>query len=238
MPIAEVCTLEPGEEVVSLVSLADDTPTLAIGTANGVVKRLAPGDAPNRDAWEVIALKDGDTVVGATPVADADELVFVSSDSSLLRFSASAVRPQGRTAAGMAGIRLAPGQKVVHFGGIAADGPASAVVTIAGASDALPGTETGSVKTTPFDLYPAKGRATGGVRTQRFLRGEDTLVLAWVGVAPPHATGSAGQPVELPEPDPRRDASGVALRRRSSRSADRAAHLAVASGRRGQVSLD
>ncbi|MEP7764149.1 DNA topoisomerase (ATP-hydrolyzing) [Sanguibacter sp. 25GB23B1] len=211
VPVAEVCTLDPGERMITLVSLDDDAPTLALGTANGTVKRLAQGDVPNRDAWEVISLKDGDEVVGATPVTDADELVFVSSDSSLLRFAASAVRPQGRTAAGMAGIRLAPGQRVVHFGGIAADGPASAVVTVAGASDALPGTETGSVKITPFDMYPAKGRATGGVRSQRFLRGEDTLVLAWVGVAPPHATGSAGQPIDLPEADPRRDASGVAL---------------------------
>ena len=211
VPVAEVCTLEPGERIVTLVSLDEDAPTLALGTANGVVKRLAAGDVPNRDTWEVIALKDGDEVVGAAPVTDADELVFISSDSSLLRFPASTVRPQGRTAAGMAGIRLAPGQRVVHFAGIAADAPPSAVVTIAGAYDALPGTETGSVKITPFDVYPAKGRATGGVRSQRFLRGEDTLVLAWVGVAPPHASGSAGQPIDLPEADLRRDASGVAL---------------------------
>jgi DNA gyrase subunit A len=85
------------------------------------------------------------------------------------------------------------------------------VVTIAGSSSALPGTEVGTAKTTPFAAYPGKGRATGGVRAHRFLRGEDALVLAWVGPTPPRATGSGGQPVELPPVDPRRDGSGVAL---------------------------
>jgi DNA gyrase subunit A len=85
------------------------------------------------------------------------------------------------------------------------------VVTIAGASDALPGTQAGTAKVSPFAVFPAKGRATGGVRAQRFLRGEDTLLQAWVGAAPARASGSAGQAIELPEPDQRRDGSGVPL---------------------------
>src|SRR3712207_7743668 len=48
-------------------------------------------------------------------------------------------------------------------------------------SAALPGTELGSAKTTAFDVFPGQGRASGGVRAHRFLKGEDTLVLAWVG---------------------------------------------------------
>ncbi|MBI9114220.1 DNA gyrase/topoisomerase IV subunit A [Sanguibacter suaedae] len=211
VPVAEVCTLEPGERVVTVVSLAEDAPTLALGTAAGVVKRVARGDVPNRESWEVIGLRDGDSVVGAAPVSDEDELVFVSSEAALLRYPASAVRPQGRAASGMAGMKLPDGQRVVFFGAVPAGTDAAAVVTIAGASDALPGTQTGSVKTTAFDVFPAKGRATGGVRAHRFLKGEDALILAWVGVAPPHATGSAGQPIDLPEADPRRDGSGVAL---------------------------
>ncbi|HWO58561.1 MAG TPA: DNA topoisomerase IV, partial [Umezawaea sp.] len=65
-----------------------------------------------------------------------------------------------------------------------------------------------SVKVTPFSEYPAKGRATGGVRSQRFLRGETELVLAWIGSRPAGASKS-GVPVELPEVDQRRDASGA-----------------------------
>jgi DNA gyrase subunit A len=212
VPVAEVCTLEPGERLVTLVSLAEDAPTLALGTAGGTVKRVAQGDVPTKDSWEVVSLKPGDTVVGAVPVSDDDELVFISSEASLLHFSASAVRPQGRTAGGMAGIKLTGDQRAVFFGAVpAGQAEQCAVVTIAGASDALPGTQTGSVKTTAFEVYPGKGRATGGVRAHRFLKGEDTLLLAWVGTAPPHATGAAGQPLDLPPADPRRDGSGTML---------------------------
>jgi DNA gyrase subunit A len=66
-----------------------------------------------------------------------------------------------------------------------------------------------AVKVTPFAEYPAKGRATGGVRAQRFLKGEPRLALAWIGSRPAGATDS-GVPVELPEVDARRDASGAA----------------------------
>ena len=213
VPLGEVVALEPGERVVALTSLADDAPTLALATAQGVVKRVAQGDVPNnRDAWEVVALKDGDEVVGATHVADDDELVLVASDASLLHFAASLVRPQGRAAAGMAGIKLGAGQRVVAFAAIAPDRVADAVVvTVAGSSSALPGTQAGSAKVSPLDVYPSKGRATGGVRSHRFLKGEDALILAWVGVGPAWACGSGGQPVELPAPDPRRDMSGTAL---------------------------
>ena len=62
---------------------------------------------------------------------------------------------------------------------------------------------------TPFAEYPAKGRATGGVRSQRFLKGETHLVVAWIGSRPAGADGT-GTPVELPEVDPRRDGSGHA----------------------------
>ena len=62
---------------------------------------------------------------------------------------------------------------------------------------------------TPLAEYPPKGRATGGVRCQRFLRGEDTLLLAWAGPDPAIAAAASGTPIDLPPSDPRRDASGV-----------------------------
>ncbi|WP_129338578.1 DNA gyrase/topoisomerase IV subunit A [Cellulomonas endophytica] len=211
VPLDEVIALDKGERVVGLCSLAPDAPTLALGTAGGVVKRVTTAEAPaNRDAWEVVGLKDGDVVVGCAEVTDEDELVLVSSDASLLRFRASAVRPQGRPAGGMAGIALGAGARVLSFGAIG-PGVEAQVVTVAGSSVALPGTQAGTAKVTPFDVYPAKGRATGGVRSHRFLKGEDTLLLAWVGPAPACATGSAGQAVDLPTPDPRRDGSGTPL---------------------------
>jgi DNA gyrase subunit A len=213
VPLSEVVVLEPGEEPVTVVSLDADAPPLALGTAQGVVKRVAPGDVPaNRDDWEIIGLRDGDKVVGAAPSTDADEVVLISTDANLLHFEAGAVRPQGRPAGGMAGIRLAEGQRVAFFGVVPADvRDLATVVTVSGSSDALAGTQTGAAKVTPYELYPGKGRATGGVRAHRFLKGEDALILAWVGQGPVRASGAGGQPVDVPEADQRRDGSGTPL---------------------------
>ncbi len=205
-------TLEPGERVVALASL-DAEGGLALGTASGVVKRVL-ADHPARDAYEVIGLKDGDEVVGAVDLvaaqADSAELVFVTSDAQLLRFPASAVRPQGRAAGGMAGVRLAAGARVVWFG-VVTPGDADVLVTVAGSSSALPGTEAGTAKVTPLTEYPAKGRGTGGVRCHRFLRGEDQVALAWAGPAPARGTAASGSPVDLPPANGRRDGSGTPL---------------------------
>ncbi len=83
------------------------------------------------------------------------------------------------------------------------------VVTVSGTSRALPGTDAGAVKVTPLAEYPGKGRATGGVRCHRFLKGEDTLLLAWVGPAPAWAAAASGAPIDLPAADGRRDGSGT-----------------------------
>jgi DNA gyrase subunit A len=110
----------------------------------------------------------------------------------------------------MAGIKLGDGATVAFFG-VVETGADAVVVTIAGSSGALAGTQAGTAKVTAFAEYPAKGRATGGVRAQRFLKGEDVLIGSWVGPAPARASAGSGQPVDLPEVDNRRDGSGVPL---------------------------
>ncbi len=157
----------------------------------------------------MIRLADGDEVVGAVELRTGDEeLCFVTSDAQLLHFGAGQVRPQGRSGGGIAGVRLASGERVVSFAAFDPD-DAAVVVTVSGSSTALPGTEPGAVKVTPFSEYPAKGRGTGGVRCHRFLKGEDTLVLAWAGPGPARGAAASGAAVELPEADGRRDGSGV-----------------------------
>ncbi|MFN2320559.1 MAG: DNA topoisomerase (ATP-hydrolyzing) subunit A [Dermatophilaceae bacterium] len=206
-PLAAYVDLARGEEPLTIVSLAADSPGIALGTAGGVVKRVTT-DYPGRDAWEVIGLKDDDRVVGAAELRTGEEdLVFVTSDAQLLRFPAASVRPQGRVAGGVSGVRVTDGHQVVFFGAV---DPAREpiVVTASGTSAALPGTEPGSLKVTPYSEYPAKGRGTGGVRCHRFLKGEDTLVLAWVGSTPARASAAGGVAVALPEPTGRRDGSG------------------------------
>jgi DNA gyrase subunit A len=163
----------------------------------------------NKDAWEIIRLGDGDEVVGAVELRTGDEDVcFITSDAQLLHFSAGLVRPQGRSGGGVAGVRLSAGERAAFFGAFLVTGD-TVVVTSSGSSTALPGTEPGAVKVTPFSEYPVKGRGTGGVRCHRFLKGEDTLVFAWAGEGPARAAASSGAPVELPEANGRRDGSGI-----------------------------
>jgi DNA gyrase subunit A len=210
-PVTELFDLAPGETVVGLGSLLADAPPLALGTAQGVVKRVVAGDVPGgREAWDVIQLRDGDRVVGCGAGADPAWLVFVTSDAQLLRFEARAVRPQGRAAGGMAGIKLAPGAEVLFYG-VIEEGTDAVVASVAGSTRALPGLDTGAAKVTPLWEYPPKGRATGGVRCQRFLKNQDRLINAWVGARPPRAIDAVGKPVNLPAIDLRRDASGTPL---------------------------
>ncbi|HYX60892.1 MAG TPA: DNA topoisomerase IV subunit A [Streptosporangiaceae bacterium] len=228
-PVTEFASFDRGETVVGLAavdSLAGGSGGLALGTAEGVVKRVLPDYPQNRDEFELITLKAGDRVVGAVQLSgESDELVFITSDAQLLRYAASSVRPQGRAAGGMAGVWLSAGASVVWFGAVdagAASGTPSGppgsyspavVVTVAGSAGALPGTGAVSVKVTPLHEYPSKGRATGGVRCHRFLKGEDMLVMAWAGPAPAVAATDKGAPVPLPDPVGKRDGSGTALSR-------------------------
>nr|WP_325049243.1 DNA topoisomerase (ATP-hydrolyzing) [Micromonospora deserti] len=207
MSAAELVPLEPGESVVGLAPLgptAEGSPGLALGTRQGVVKVCAPEWPVRSDEFEVISLREGDEVVGATWLTDGAEMVtFITSEASLLRFPAGLVRPQGIKGGGMAGVNLPAGARVVFFGAVRTDDPGHGepmVVTSTGAT----------VKVTPFAAYPAKGRATSGVRAQRFLKGETDVVAAWVGPRPVGATAN-GEPVELPAADPRRDGSGFAV---------------------------
>ncbi|GAA2646686.1 DNA topoisomerase IV subunit A [Streptomyces vastus] len=210
-PIAEFLTLEGDEEVVCLTTLDESSPGLALGTQQGVVKRVVPDYPSNKEELEVITLKEGDRIVGAAELRTGEEdLVFITDDAQLLRYQASQVRPQGRPAAGVAGIKLTEGAKVISF--TAVDPAADAVVfTVAGSRGTLDDSVQTTAKLTPFDQYPRKGRATGGVRCQRFLKGEDCLSLAWAGPAPARAAQKNGTPADLPEMDPRRDGSGVSL---------------------------
>lgn len=216
-----------GEHTVAVISMNDDDSTpLALGTRNGVVKRWNRESPTTMDSWSVIDLKDNDEVLHAAQADDDDRLVFISSDSSLLTFAASAVRAQGRTASGMTGMKLSEGQHIVCFAVVPAGKVAwtyndneegntaqsgAVVVTVAGDADALPGTDNGACKVTPLEQYPTKGRATGGVRSQRFLRGQNTLIAATVADVPVFAATQSGHPVDLPAVDMRRDGSGTEL---------------------------
>ncbi|GGM28940.1 DNA topoisomerase (ATP-hydrolyzing) subunit A [Dactylosporangium sucinum] len=206
MSASELIPLQAGETVVGLAPLTPgESPGLALGTRLGVVKICAPEWPVRADEFEVIGLREGDEVVGATWLTDgAETLTFVSTDASLLRFPASLVRPQGLKGGGMAGIALTDGAQVLFFGAVTTTDTEHGEPMVVTAT-------MGNAKLSPFRLYPAKGRATGGVRAQRFLKGETRLVLAWVGPRPV-AASTKGDPRDLPAADARRDGSGAQLR--------------------------
>jgi len=250
--VAEMAALEPGERPLCLVAVSGDRAAgsaaggdlggagpsgaapvsggVLLATASGVVKRVLSERFGSRDVLDLIALREGDTVVAAVPVDASDttlEVVLVTADAHLLRFGVDAVRPQGRGAGGMAGIRVLPGSAVLTAALLApAEVAAAAVLTVAGPAPATvgtagrrraavvwsgPGAVTGSAKVTPLVEFPAKGRATGGVRCHALRPGEQ-LLLASVAVPPLRAVSPAGVPVVLPERvDGRRDGPGVAL---------------------------
>lgn len=209
-PVGAFLDLPTGEQALALTSL-DETGGLVLVTQSGKVKRVVP-EALTRPSWEVIRLDDGDRVVVAARLDDAaaerHDIAIIASDAQVLHFPATAVRPTGRTAGGMAGIRLSP-QATVVGGGIVDRGRPAVLVTIAGSSAALPGTDAGSVKVTDLAEVPAKGRGTGGVRSHRFRSGEDCLLLGWAGTAPARASSASGVPIDLPATLAKRDVAGA-----------------------------
>jgi len=171
---------------------------------------VTAGGYPAKPDFEIIALKAGDEVVGASQGTDADELVFVTSDAQLLHFSASSVRPQGTGAGGMAGMKLGPKASVIFFGAVDPTTDAT-VTTVSSSTGTIAGVDAGRAKTSAFAEFPGKGRATGGVRAHSFLKGEDVLALAWAGAAPALAVGTDGAVRQVPESGAKRDASGSVL---------------------------
>ena len=192
--------------VVSFVPLDTNTP-IGIFTLGGIVKRVVLTDLPAKPDFEVISLKQGDKVVAAFQAPDDSEFAVVTSDAQLLRFDAASVRPQGRPAGGMAGVRLGAEARVVFAGAVPA-GAEARVVTIADSSVTLPGTDVATAKVSDWAEFPAKGRATGGVRVQRFLKWEDQISCAWVGTGEPRALASDGAVRKLPTELGKRDGSG------------------------------
>jgi DNA gyrase subunit A len=197
--------LPKSEKVLNVFELNDEI-NIAMGTAKGIVKRLSADFAPKAE-FEVIALKPGDKLIGANLVENEDEIVFVTNDAQLLRFKASVLNAQGRGAAGIAGINLSDSE-VVSFSVVKPENE-NVVITAASSTGSLAGTDAGSVKITALSEFPAKGRATGGVRAHKFLRNEDEIYFAWAGPSEAIALTADGKPTELPEGQAKRDASGT-----------------------------
>lgn len=202
-PAAEFLGLGKKEKVLAVFPV-DEKTIVAVGTKSGVVKRISP-DFPQKADFSCINLKAGDKVVGAAASIDSDELVFITQDAQLLRFDASAVRPQGVNGAGMAGIKTE--SEVVYFG-VLKPQEKNVVLTVANSSASLPGTDGGGMKVSKLAEFPKKGRATGGVRCQKFIRGQNQIVLGYVGPEGFQLVDSKGKAIGVEYELQKRDSSG------------------------------
>lgn len=165
--------LEPGEKVITVASGNHD---VIVGTKKGVAYSFQPNFPQRFDDFTVMALDEGDEIIGGSELTEPSNVVFISSDASLLRYSNDKVASkQSLNGKGVSGMKVGEGQEVITFNVI----PESKV------EESIVVTYTGtSIKSAPLTEYPMKGRATGGVRSHKFLKGENSLKIATAGYLP------------------------------------------------------
>lgn len=202
MDSSKLMTLGNKERVVGIVPLEgtweDKYKTLVtLVTATGLIKVLDTSTLTKTLDCDVMKLTGGDEVIYAEATPEGADCTIVTSSASLLTFPLSGVRAQGRTGGGVAGIKLAVGARILCVN-VSVGTPATMVVTTTGKT----------VKISPLDQYPKKGRATLGVRCHRFLSGETALTAAYVGEDPSIVV--AGKEVlPLPRKARSKDGSGT-----------------------------
>jgi len=154
--IVNLLQLQPGEKVASIMkSKLEGKTHLFMTTIEGTVKRTALSEFDNIRRSGLIAQKvpEGDELKWVVATSGKDELFILSKKGKSIRFAEEDVRSMGRAAAGVRGIRLGAGDKVVE----------AAVVT-SEKSQLLVVMENGLGKSTPVDLYRLQGRGGSGVK--------------------------------------------------------------------------
>ena len=155
--IANLLNVEPGERVTAAIAVPsfEQAEYCFMATRQGVVKRVSLQEfASVRPSGLIaISLKEGDALEWARLTRGQDEILLVTAQGQALRFREDEVRPMGRQAAGVTGIRLKPGDRVVAMDVVEPEGFLMVV------------TEKGYGKRTPLSEYSRKHRATQGIRT-------------------------------------------------------------------------
>jgi DNA gyrase subunit A len=153
-PIVNLLPLEEGERINAVLPVRayEEGNFVFMATSNGTVKKTPLTDFSRPRANGIIALELlGDNCLVGVDITDgSDDVMLLSSAGKALRFNEKDVRPMGRTARGVKGIKLGPGQEVI------------ALIKV-GEGDVLTVTEKGYGKRTPVADYPIYGRGGQGV---------------------------------------------------------------------------
>ena len=156
--VVNLLQLEPGEVVEAVIDTDEFTADeyLLFVTRKGVVKKTAftEYDKTRTNGLIAINLREGDELVRVIQVRASDDIVLVSSRGQAIRFSGTQVRPMGRSAGGVRGMRLKENDVVV----------AAVAISENDQRHLLTVTEGGYGKRTPIEAYPRKGRGTMGVK--------------------------------------------------------------------------
>ena len=229
-PLAAYVDLPKGEEPVTILPIGADAPVLALGTASGVVKRVAP-EAPRSDEWSIISLRDGDRVVGAA-VADRDDLdlVFITTDAQLLRFAARRCAPRVARPAAWPASSSRPGRRRRSSASPTRPATASSSPRRA-APTRSPAPQGGSLKVTPYAEYPRRGAPPGACAATASSRARTRSCSPSPATRPCARRPPTAWPSRCPPPTGGATAPAC-LRRRSSRTWRRRRRPAAPGGRR------
>lgn len=153
LPVVEDAEKEEGDEEIADDANVEASSYIFMATANGTVKKTAMQNfaRPRSTGLIALSLDETDELVGVSVTTGDNDIMLVSSSGKTIRFKESDVRPMGRTAAGVRGIRLGEGAKVV-----------SLIVPQDG-SAVLMACENGYGKRTLVEDFPVYGRGGQGV---------------------------------------------------------------------------
>ena len=154
-PLVNLLPLTEGERITAVLPIKEFDPELFVlmATAHGIIKKTSLDNfsRPRSNGIIAVDLVEGDHLVGVALTQGAADIMLVSSSGKAIRFAEQTVRPMGRTARGVRGIRLGDGQEVI------------ALIPIEGEGTVLVATAHGYGKRTRFEEFPTKGRGGQGV---------------------------------------------------------------------------
>ncbi|MEY2418450.1 MAG: gyrase subunit [Actinomycetota bacterium] len=155
-PVVNLLPLEPEEKIQAVIATRDypEDKLLLFATKKGIIKKtpFSEYDKSRREGFIAITLKDGDELVKVLPTSGTDDIFIVTRTGQTIRFAEDSVRPTGRSAQGVIGMRMRADDEVVSCD-VARDDTAILIVTDAGYG-----------KRTQLDKFPRKGRGGLGMK--------------------------------------------------------------------------
>jgi DNA gyrase subunit A len=153
-PMVNLLPLEEGEKINALLPVKqyDEQHFVFMATSQGTVKKtpLTAFSRPRSTGIIALDLADNDRLVGVAITDGQREIILVSSGGKAIRFHEDEVRPMGREAAGVRGIKLGEAQELI-------------ALIVVGEGNILTASATGYGKLTPLDDFPSHGRGGQGV---------------------------------------------------------------------------